>query len=529
MAARGQNPGIRNTPDGSFLDVWRRFCPGLTYLTASNLQMRLNPTMRYRNQSRRLNKDIACIAGWVARVALLVVLLVLARPAQPASAANAVLSIASSSTTLSVGTSAVVTINVAAVSNLYGYQFQVSYDPGKVNATGAFINSFLDTSTNAFIPSSWNAACSAGVCRFALSKVNPATSVSGTGPLAQITFVGIAAGDFAVGFSGDLLTDRNGMAIAHTATGGSVHVSTSPATLELTIAPASTTLSVGTSAVVTINLAGVSNLYGYQFKVSYDASKVSATGVFINTFVDSTTNAFIPPGWNAACSAGVCRFAVTKLRPAAPVSGTGTLAQITFTGIAPGVFPAAFSDDSLSDPNGMAIAHTSAGGTVTVYGAATINGTVSLQGRGTPITPGTVTLQDNAFKFAPVIVNFDQTTGDFSATVSVDAGGSSVYNLLAGHSLYLSSKLGDPGLNTGITVSNGGTFSAGSTRLNGGDANNDGSVDILDLACVGNGYDTAGRVCGTTGSSDLNADGTVNIFDLVLVGSNYDLDSPQPW
>ena len=291
---------------------------------------------------------------------------------------------------------------------------------------------------------------------------------------------------------------------------------------QLTFTPASSSMIVGNTAVITISLASIANLYGYQFQVNYDSSKVSAVGAFVNGLVDTTSDAFMPTNWNAVCNGGVCKFAVTKQNPASPVTGTGPLAYITFTGVNAGTVPLSFSADILADRDGNQIAHTASTSALTVYGTANITGTVSLQGRTTPITSGTVTLSDEASKFSPTVVDFDQATGVFSATVPVDLGGST-YDLLAAHSLYLSNRL------TGVAVSTGDNYNVGATELKGGDANNNGMVDIFDLGCVGGSFHSSPAVCGTNGSSDINADGVVNIFDLALVGGNFHLSSPQPW
>jgi len=290
---------------------------------------------------------------------------------------------------------------------------------------------------------------------------------------------------------------------------------------QLTITPANSTGFVGSSTTITIDVTAATNLYGYQFQVNYDPAKVTASGTFLNGFLDSTLDVFIPGNWNAACSAGACKFALTKTNPGVPANGAGSLAKITFTGLAPGQIPLTFSGDILADRNGFDVGHTATGGTLTIYGNAIITGTVNLQGRATPITSGTVTLSDNAAKFAPTIANFDASTGIFSATVPVDLVGST-YNLTATHSLYLSNQL------SGLAVVAGGTYNAGTTMLRAGDANNDGTINVFDLSCVGGGYGTVGTICGT-GGSDINADGTVNIFDLVLVGGNYELSAPRPW
>ncbi|MBI5879016.1 MAG: hypothetical protein HZB53_15300 [Chloroflexi bacterium] len=297
----------------------------------------------------------------------------------------------------------------------------------------------------------------------------------------------------------------------------------------LLLAPAAQTVQVGSTAVVTITLNDISNLYGYQLAVGYDASKVSAEGAFVNEFVDTTSQAFVPGGWHAACTGGQCRFAVTRLSPAAPVSGGGAVARITFTGLARGVVPLTYAADYLSDRNGFAIAHLSSGGVVTtVEGTAIVGGVVALQGRATPITTGTVTLIDNAGVFAPTVTPFDALTGVFTAVVPVDTGGS-VYRLVAAHALYLSHQLGAAVPGSGIAVAAGGVYTTGATTLDAGDATNDGLVSILDLACMGGAYGGPPTVCGADGSSDINADGVVNIFDLVLAGGNYGRAAPQPW
>jgi hypothetical protein len=266
----------------------------------------------------------------------------------------------------------------------------------------------------------------------------------------------------------------------------------------------------------------VTDLYGYQFQVIYDAGKVSANGGFVNTFFNTSADSFIPPGWNAACAAGVCKFAVTHQAPASPLTGSGTLAQITFTGTSAGTVPLTFSADILSDRDGTVLAHTSGTATIVVYGTATITGTVQLQGRITPISTGTVTMTDTSNTFPPTVATFSATTGNYSAIVPVLTGGST-YNLTAKHSLYLTNEL------NGVAVMPGGSYPQAATLLRGGDGTNDGTVDVLDLACVGGGYGAPPITCALTGNSDLNEDGVVDVFDLVLVGGNYGLSSPQPW
>lgn len=288
----------------------------------------------------------------------------------------------------------------------------------------------------------------------------------------------------------------------------------------LVISPNTRTVAVGGTTTVQIALYGVTNLYGYQFQVNYDASKVSAVGAFDNSWFDTTTNASVPTGWNAACSAGVCKFAASKLRPAVALNGGGALGTITFTGNAVGVVPLTFSGDIIADKNSAPITHATTGGTITVYGVISVSGTVTLQGRATPIDAGTITLTDLDGNFPPTVGSFSAADGTFSfANVPIMPGGSN-YQIDAAHSLYLSNRK---------TQMLTGAVSGLNTTLLGGDADNSGLIDVSDLTCIGGAFGGAAVTCGTTGSSDINKDTTTNILDLVLAGGNYGLSSPQPW
>jgi hypothetical protein len=135
---------------------------------------------------------------------------------------------------------------------------------------------------------------------------------------------------------------------------------------------------------------------------------------------------------------------------------------------------------------------------------------------------GQVTLTDLGGAFGSSSTSFDPLTGAFSFThVKVLAGGSN-YQLEAAHGLYLGNR-------TTKNLHASEAFAAPATRLAGGDANNDGLIDIGDLACIGGSFSEAPAPCGATGSSDINGDGEVNILDLVLAGGNYGLKSPGDW
>ncbi len=327
-------------------------------------------------------------------------------------------------------------------------------------------------------------------------------------------FLWLKAGGPAAGFDGNadnLIVGVNGVNTTFDFEAGSPHLSFAPT---LTLIPVT-----GTTTVY-INLNSVSNLYGYQFQVNYDSTKLSAVGAFVNSWFATAGDA-VPTGWNASCSAGVCKFAATRINPAAAVNGSGTLAAIVFTGLAPGDVTLTFSEDILSDRDANKIVHTSGTKTITVYGTATVSGVVKLQGRATPIDAGSVKFTDTTNTFAPTTVAFDNTTGAFSAIVPVLPGGSA-YTIDATHLLYLTNQKSQ-------TFNPGDTVTLPTTTLKGGDANNDGTITIGDLSCIGGDFGGAPSTCSGSGSSDINNDSIVNILDLVLAGGNYNLSSPQVW
>jgi hypothetical protein len=291
-------------------------------------------------------------------------------------------------------------------------------------------------------------------------------------------------------------------------------VNSTPSIVPATDTP---TFCTGETSKVKVNLNNIANLYGYQFVVNYDATKVSASGAFNNSFFDTTGN-YAP--WNATCSAGTCKFSVSKLAPQTPSNGSGTVAEVTFTGLSAGEFDVTVSNYILSDRDANALGHAVSGPLhLTVCGYATASGVVSLQGRATPINAGTVTLTNGTF--GPYSTNFDPSTGAWSiSNIKVLPGGTS-YTFDAAHGLYLGNRM------TQVLTTGG--YVAPSTKLKGGDADNSGLIDVSDITCISGSFGGVPVTCGTTGSSDINADGVINILDLVLPGGNYGLSAPQGW
>ncbi len=291
---------------------------------------------------------------------------------------------------------------------------------------------------------------------------------------------------------------------------------------EISLVPEDELLVCGSNEAVSIVLNGVSNLYGYQIELSYDDSLVSATGALENSWFDTTSNAYIV---DSTCSGGSCLFAATKTNPGTPLSGAGTVASIELAPLAAGTFNLTIDSVTLSNVDGFEIPVDlpTLPLKVTVCGSAAVSGVVELQGRLTPIDEGDVKLIDNGGNFPAITMQFSAADGTYSFPAVPVLPTGSDYRFEATHLLYLGNEL-DP-----VTLNPGDNYNATATRLRGGDADNSGTIDIVDASCIGASFMMVSGPCGLSGDTDINADGITNIQDLALTGGNYSRVTWQAW
>ena len=285
------------------------------------------------------------------------------------------------------------------------------------------------------------------------------------------------------------------------------------------------------STEVRIDFHDMPAFYGYQFKVQYDDALVDAVGAFDNSWFSTTNQASIPGGWGASCAAGVCKFAVSKVNPAIPISGSGPVGKITFTGQVAGISTVQLTNLIVTDIDGFSVPVAAPLPVeVTTCGRASISGKISLQGRRTPMDGGEVKAIDTGGIFPTVTVPFDAAGNYTLSNLPVLPGGSS-YKLRATHILYL-------GNEKTVALSPGAALTNQNTRLLGGDADNSGlnppgtvGVDVGDLSCVAGAFDGPPVSCGPlpSSSTDINKDNVTNIQDLAITGGNYAKNPYQPW
>lgn len=131
------------------------------------------------------------------------------------------------------------------------------------------------------------------------------------------------------------------------------------------VQPPSQVAQTGVQFTVDIVVDMVTNLGAYEFTVAFDPSLVSYVGVTNGTFLGST-------GRGANClgpfpEAGSVRFGCVTIgdEPDGP-SGTGVLARVRFSGLAPGTSAMNLTKVILTDVSGTPLPHTDHDGEVTV-------------------------------------------------------------------------------------------------------------------------------------------------------------------
>jgi LysM repeat protein len=165
------------------------------------------------------------------RLLSLVVLLValLGAPSGLVMAADPVVTVSPSSSSVAVGNNVVVNITAQNVSNLFGAEFHLTFDPNLLEVVDADAGTDgLQIGIGDFLAADFvaqNVADNAtGTVDFGLSQMSPHGPVSGSGTLATITFKGKANGTANLSFTDVLLADSGGGQIAASAQNGSVSV-----------------------------------------------------------------------------------------------------------------------------------------------------------------------------------------------------------------------------------------------------------------------------------------------------------------
>jgi N-acetylneuraminic acid mutarotase len=276
-----------------------------------------------------------------------------------------------------------------------------------------------------------------------------------------------------------------------------------PPSARMVATTASSEVYPGDTVSVALNLQSASNLYAAQAVCSVDPAILQPQSGTLGDFFDPV-NRLIGAN-HANPTAGTWIGAISQRSPALPLFGYGIFATVNYQASGPGTTTIT-CDPLLSDRDGFTQLVTYTGTSVTVLPFATISGIAKYQGR--LVHAGiTVTATGSVTRTATT-----NSTGNYTIT-QLKGGG---YNIQAAATGYL------PNCTTIINVT-----TLPDTVLKGGDANNDGAINIGDATLVAANFGL--QVPPADVRADINGDVKVNIQDLAILGGNYSLSGCQVW
>lgn len=136
----------------------------------------------------------------------------------------------------------------------------------------------------------------------------------------------------------------------------------------VSVNPGSQTVTAGTDFTVDVNISGVSNLYGYQFDLSFNPSVLSAVSSSEGSFLAKAGSTFFIPGTNDNTHGVVSATGDTLTGSSQGASGSGNLVVFTFDAIKSGFSAITISGTQFINSTFGSITTSSTGGSVTVGG-----------------------------------------------------------------------------------------------------------------------------------------------------------------
>ena len=136
----------------------------------------------------------------------------------------------------------------------------------------------------------------------------------------------------------------------------------------LSVNPTSSSVSVGNSVTLDVNVSNVTNLYAFQFDLSFAPGTLSSVSIVEGSFLPTVGATFFIPGTIDNVGGAIASTADTLLGPGPSVNGSGTLAILTLTGLAPGTSSIGLSNVTLLNSSLSPISARLQNGSVKVSG-----------------------------------------------------------------------------------------------------------------------------------------------------------------
>ncbi|MEK6945601.1 MAG: cohesin domain-containing protein [Nanoarchaeota archaeon] len=261
-------------------------------------------------------------------------------------------------------------IALANTSDVFGVQFDLDYNPSLLSMNSVTQGNFLksDGATTIF-----NYTSSAGKLTVYTVR-NTTTGIYGSGTFATVNFTALNSGNSFLNLSNvvwvnSTITNDSAETISLIVDNGSVIAGEPFRYSDLSFSPSSQQVGTGVDFDVNVTVSNVTELYGYQFDLSYNSSVLQYLGISQGPFLSSDgASVFqIPP--NSGTPGFLDNYAVTRISTLSGINGSGVIAQIKFRSLSVGNSNFVLSNDLLYDSNNtnpQPIQHTTQSGNVTV-------------------------------------------------------------------------------------------------------------------------------------------------------------------
>jgi len=128
------------------------------------------------------------------------------------------------------------------------------------------------------------------------------------------------------------------------------------------------TISQGSSFALDVNIANVTDLFDFQFDLTFDPSLLQATEAIEGAFLPGGGDTFFVPGIIDNTGGSVLFNADSLLSAISGVTGSGTLVEFNFAALASGTSPINIANIILQDSNSDEIQSSSTSASITVTG-----------------------------------------------------------------------------------------------------------------------------------------------------------------
>ena len=300
--------------------------------------------------------------------------------------------------------------------------------------------------------------------------------------------------------------------------------------------PELTTTQTNTIFSVNMSIAEVTDLCSWQLYLYFKKDIISATEYAEGPFLQSHGSTMLDGSFdnNYNETHGELWMYCLRTWSGTGVTGSGTLATITFKAKMTGTSPLNLVNTILGNSTAQRITHTTTDGEVEVgrHDVAIISvvpcKTIVCQGY--PMSINVTVENQGNYTETFNITTYANTTTIQTQTLTLAAGSNPTVAFTWNttdwsKSTYTISAAAD--IIPGETDTDDNMFTDGTVKVTViGNVNGDGVVDIFDLVLVANAYGSSKGDPSYIPNADINDDGTIDIFDLVLVSSHYGETDP---